>query len=65
MIAFFKYCSYLLAAVRLVPLSEYIVCGLPRLEMNRLNDAINDSADKSFTISMWIALVSKQMIRQT
>jgi len=51
--------NWLFAPTKLVPLSEYILSGKPRLAMNRHNAARNPSDDRSLTTSRCTALIVK------
>ena len=56
--------SSVFARLKFVALSEYIVHGLPRRDINRLNADRNEAAVKSPTSSKCIALVLKHMNKQ-
>ena len=53
-------CRLFLAPTKLVPLSEWMALGRPRLEMNLFKAAMKASVVRSLTISICTALVAKQ-----
>lgn len=54
-----------LAPIKLRPLSEYILAGIPRLDAKRQSTMINGLVDKSEINSKWMARVKKHMNKLT
>ena len=57
-------CISCLAPKKLLPLSEWMWAGVPRLAQNRRRAAKNSSVLRSTQSSKWIALVEKQTNKQ-